>query len=41
MAVDLTNVESKQGALDALKMILRSRKQPLKVKGGGGGGGGP
>lgn len=41
MAVDLTNVESKQGALDALKMILRSRKQPIKVKGGKGGGGGP
>ena len=41
MAVDLTNIESKQGALDALKMILKSRKQPIKVKGGGGGGGGP
>jgi hypothetical protein len=41
MAVDLTNVESKQGALDALKMILRSRKQPIKVKGGSGGGNGP
>lgn len=36
MAVDLTNVESKQGALDALKMILKSRKQPIKVKGGSG-----
>lgn len=41
MAVDLTNAESKQGALDALKLILKSRKQPIKVKGGGGGGGGP
>lgn len=41
MAVDLTNVESKQGALDALKMILRSRKQPIKVKGSNGGGNGP
>lgn len=41
MAIDLTNIESKQGALDALKMILKSRKQPIKVKPGGGGGGGP
>jgi hypothetical protein len=42
MAVDLTNAESKKGALDALKIILRSRKQPIKVKSGGGGGsGGP
>jgi hypothetical protein len=42
MAVDLTNQDSKQGALDALKIILKSRKQPIKVKGGGGGGnGGP
>lgn len=41
MAVDLTNVESKQGALDALKMILKSRQTPIKVKGGNGGAGGP
>jgi hypothetical protein len=42
MAVDLTNIESKQGALDALKLILKSRKQPIKVKGSSAaGGGGP
>lgn len=41
MAVDLTNLESKQGALDALKLILKSRKQPIKVKTGSGGGNGP
>ena len=41
MAVDLTNAESKQGALDALKIILRSRKQPIKVTPGPGGGNGP
>lgn len=41
MAVDLTNIESKQGALDALKTILKSRKQPIKVKNSPGGGGGP
>ena len=41
MAVDLTNSESKQGALDALKTILKSRKQPIKVKGGPGDGNGP
>jgi hypothetical protein len=41
MAVDLTNIESKQGALDALKIILKSRKQPIKVQVGPGGGGGP
>lgn len=41
MAVDLTNIESKQGALDALKLILKSRKQPIKVKNSSGGGGGP
>ena len=38
MAVDLTISDSKQGALDALKMILQSRKQPLEVQPGGGGG---
>lgn len=41
MAVDLTITDTKQGALDALKLILKSRQQPIKVKGGGGGGGGP
>lgn len=41
MAVDLTNSESKQGALDALKTILKSRQQPIKVRGGPGGGNGP
>ena len=41
MAVDLTNAESKQGALDALKIILKSRKQPIKVKSGAGGSNGP
>ena len=42
MAVDLTNSESAKGAIDALKTILKSRQQPIKVKvGTGGGGGGP
>jgi hypothetical protein len=42
MAVDLTNADSAQGAIDALKIILKSRQQPIKVKNGpGGGGGGP
>lgn len=41
MAVDLTNLECKEGALEALKIILRSRQQPIKVKGGQGGGNGP
>lgn len=41
MAVDLTNAESAKGAIDALKIILKSRQQPIKVKGGPGAGGGP
>ena len=41
MAVDLTIADSAKGAIDALKIILKSRQQPIKVKGGSGGGGGP
>lgn len=39
MAIDLNVADTKQGALDALNTILKSRKQPIKVKGGGGGDG--
>lgn len=42
MPIDLSNKESRQGAIDALKTILKSKKAPILVTPGPvGGGGGP